>query len=111
MEIVLEASTQEKETYLRPIHLEMPLEKFDSLLARRFVLLSLSDEVNHIQSVMDIHGIIEELSSTNLGSRTMQKLLSTASSAEIDSLLEVLDDRLERLAVDGYGNYVFQKLL
>ena len=60
---------------------------------------------------MDIHGIIAELSSTNFGSRAVQRLLSVASPAEIDSIVEVLAGKLDKLVVDGYGNYVFQKLL
>lgn len=110
--MLLEASSEaSSETLYRPVRLEMPAEEFEEMLSRRFDLLTLNDSLGQIVSVMDIHGIIEELSQTNLGSRTVQRLLAVASQEETDALVSHLQERLHRMAMDSYGNYVFQKLL
>jgi hypothetical protein len=110
--VCLQASSKApNETFVKLMWLELPLEKFEELMAKRFDLLNLSEELNQVRSIMDIRGIIEELSSTNFGSRTVQRLLSMATPNEIDLLVEMMTGKLDRLAVDGYGNYVFQKLL
>jgi hypothetical protein len=54
-------------------------DKLEELLDRRLKLLALGDELSEVRSIMDIEGIIFELSRSNIGSHVCQKLLSIAS--------------------------------
>jgi pumilio RNA-binding family len=88
-----------------------PVSGRSMLLDQFRAALLTSDEVFNTWRLADIGGHVVEFSTDQHGSRFIQTKLETASTVEVEAVLqEVLAD-LNRLVTDVFGNYVVQKLL
>lgn len=73
-------------------------------------LLNKSDKLNFVKNLTDLKGIFYQLTKQNMGSRIIQKLLTTASFEEVDQLIMELLPNIPEIVTDKYGNYVVQKI-